>query len=101
LLESLLSPSRRIEPKYAAYLIHTADGRSLTGVLVKRDEDSVVLGDEQGKELRLAAEEVEELRPLRTSLMPDGQLASLTAQEAADLLEYLATRKSESPRSSP
>ena len=26
--------------------------------------------------------------------MPDGQMAGLTAQEAADLLEYLATRKS-------
>jgi hypothetical protein len=27
--------------------------------------------------------------------MPDGQLAGLTAQQAADLLEYLATRNSE------
>jgi len=28
--------------------------------------------------------------------MPDGQMAGLTAQEAADLLEYLASRKGES-----
>ena len=28
--------------------------------------------------------------------MPDGQMASLTAQEAADLLEYLATRRNSS-----
>jgi hypothetical protein len=33
------------------------------------------------------------LRPARVSLMPSGQLAGLTAQEAADLLEYLASRK--------
>jgi putative heme-binding domain-containing protein len=93
LLESLLSPSRRIEPKYAAYLVHTGDGRSLTGLLVKRDESSVVLRDNEGKEIILAAENVEELRPLRTSLMPEGQVAGLMAQEAADLLEYLATQK--------
>ena len=71
----------------------TTDGRSLTGLLVKRDEKEVVLRDGQNKEIVLAAEDVEELRPSRVSLMPDGQMAGLTAQEAADLLEYLATRK--------
>ena len=55
----------------------------------------MVLRDAQNKEIVLAAKNVEELQPSRTSLMPDGQLAGLTAQEAADLLEYLATRKGE------
>ena len=89
LLDSLLEPSRRIEPKYATYVAATADGVSLTGLLVKRDEKSVVLRDSKGKEIILAAKDVEELRPSRASLMPDGQLADLTAQEAADLIEYL------------
>src|SRR5207248_10999630 len=97
LLESLLSPSRRIEPKYAMYLAIIADGRSLTGLLVKRNENSVILRDGQGKEIVLAAKDLEELRPLRISLMPDGQMAGLTAQEAADLLEYLTSCKSELP----
>ena len=61
-------------------------------MLVKRDATEVVLRDGQNREVTLAAGTVEELRPSRTSLMPDGQLAGLTAQEAADLLEYLATR---------
>ena len=86
LLDSLLEPSRRIEPKYATYAAATADGRSLTGLLVKRDENEVVLRDSKGKEIILAAKDVEELRPSRASLMPDGQLADLTAQEAADLI---------------
>lgn len=93
LLESILEPSRRIEPKYAAYVAETADGRSLTGLLVKRDEKEVVLRDSQNKEISLAAKNVEALRPALVSLMPDGQMAGLTAQEAADLLEYLTTRK--------
>jgi putative heme-binding domain-containing protein len=93
LLESVLEPSRRIEPKYAVYLAQTKDGRSFTGLLVRRGEKEVVLRDGQNKESVIAAKDVEELRPSRTSLMPDGQLAALTAQEAADLLEYLATRK--------
>src|SRR5262249_27533724 len=93
LLESILEPSRRIEPKYAAYAVHLADGRSLTGLLVKRDENQVVLRDGENKEIILATKIVETLRPARTSLMPDGQLAGLTVQEAADMLEYLVTRK--------
>jgi putative heme-binding domain-containing protein len=93
LLESILEPSRRIEPKFASYVARTEDGRTFTGLLVKRDDKEVVLRDAQNKEIVLAAKKVEELRPSPKSLMPDGQLAGLTAQEAADLLEYLATRK--------
>jgi putative heme-binding domain-containing protein len=93
LLMSLLTPSRRIEPTFATYLARTTDGRSLAGVLVKRDENFVMLRDAQGKEISFTTEELEEMRPSHTSLMPDGQLASLTAQEAADLLEYLSQHK--------
>jgi putative heme-binding domain-containing protein len=93
LLESILEPSRRIEPKYASYVAQTDDGRALTGLLVKRDAKEIVLRDAQNKEIAIAAGNVEALHPSRISLMPTGQLAGLTAQEAADLLEYLATRR--------
>jgi putative heme-binding domain-containing protein len=93
LLDSLLEPSRRIEPKYATYAAVTANGVSLTGLLVKRDEQRVVLRDSQNKESILAAKDVEELRPSRASLMPSGQLADLTPQQAADLVAYLAALK--------
>lgn len=93
LLENLLEPSRRIEPPYQPYLVRTLDGRSFSGLLVRRDAKEVVLKDSQNKEVRVAADDLEEVRPARDSLMPTGALADLTAQQAADLLEYLATRK--------
>lgn len=89
LLASVLEPSRRIEPKFASYLAQLSDGRVVTGVLVARDEQQVVLRDAQNKELVVKASELEALRPGVKSLMPDGQTAGLTPQEAADLLEYL------------
>ena len=101
LLSSLLTPSRRIEPAFATYLVQTTDGRSLSGILVKRDDKVLVIKDSQGKEISIAAADQEEVRPSSASLMPDGQLAGLTAQQAADLLEYLvqctqtATKKQE------
>jgi putative heme-binding domain-containing protein len=93
LLGSLLEPSRRIEPKYATYVVATAAGVLRTGLLVSRDEKVLVLRDSDGKEIIIAAKDVEELRPSRASLMPDGQLADLTVQDAADLIEYLASLK--------
>jgi putative heme-binding domain-containing protein len=93
LLESLLEPSRRVEPQYAAYLVKTADGRALTGLLVKRDDKGLVLKDADNKDIKLDAADVESVQPSRVSLMPDGLVSSLTPQEAADLLEYLAQRK--------
>jgi putative heme-binding domain-containing protein len=93
LLVSLLEPSRRIEPKYATYVVAKTDGVLLTGVLVSRDEKRLVLRDGEGKEIVLDAKDMEEFRPSRASLMPDGQLADLTPQEAADLVEYLCSLK--------
>ena len=39
------------------------------------------------------AADVEAVTPSRLSLMPDAQMAGLTPQEAADLLEFLVQRK--------
>jgi putative heme-binding domain-containing protein len=93
LLESMLEPSRRIEPNFASYVARTTEGRILTGLVVRRGEAGIVLRDGQNKETSVPASEIEQLQPSRRSLMPDGQMASLTPQEAADLLEYLASRK--------
>jgi putative heme-binding domain-containing protein len=92
LLASILEPSRRIEPKFSAYLARATDGRVLTGLVVSRDETRVVLRDGENKEHVLLAQDIDQLQPSRTSLMAEGQVAGLTAQEAADLLAYLASR---------
>jgi putative heme-binding domain-containing protein len=93
LLESLLEPAVRVEPQYAAYLVRTKDEKTVTGLLVKRDDKQVVIRDAENKEHTFAAADVESVTPSRLSLMPDGQMSGLTPQEAADLLEYLVTRK--------
>jgi len=93
LLESLLEPSRRIEPQFAAFLARKTDGSIVTGVVVKRDQHGAILRDAKNNEIVLRADEIDQLQPSVKSLMPDGQMAGLTAQQAADLLEYLASRR--------
>ena len=60
---------------------------------MKRDATEVVLRDAQNQEVRLRADDVAQLAASRVSLMPDGLVRDLTAQQAADLLEFLATRR--------
>src|SRR5262249_37476627 len=61
LLVSLLEPSRRIQPKYASYVVATVNGALFTGLLVSRDERGVVLRTSEGKEIVIAAKDMEEL----------------------------------------
>jgi putative heme-binding domain-containing protein len=93
LLDSLLNPSARVEPQYAAYAVRTKDEKAYTGIVTTRTEKELVLIDAEGKKVVVPGTEVESVRPSRLSLMPDGQMSGLTPQEAADLLEFLAQRK--------
>jgi uncharacterized repeat protein (TIGR03806 family) len=91
LLESLLEPSKRIDPKYVTHLAETDDGRQVSGVLVKKSDREVVLKDAQNMEIRIPHEQVVRLVPQNNSLMPDLLLRDMTAQQAADLLAYLGS----------
>ena len=93
MLESILEPSKLIDPKYVTYLVETKDGRVLSGLLAGRDEKEVVLKDAQNKVLRLPVSDVEQLVTQQQSLMPELLLRDMTAQQVADLLEYLGSLK--------
>ena len=93
LLESMLDPSKLIEPKYVTYLAETVDGGILTGLLVHKDDNEVALKDALDKVSRIPTKEIEQLVRQRQSLMPDLLLRDMTLQQVADLLEYLTSLK--------
>ena len=89
LLLHVLRPSQKIDEPFAAYAVATDDGRILSGLIVEQSEREIVLKTAEKQLVRIARESIEEMRKSEKSLMPDGVLGDLTAQEAADLLEYL------------
>jgi putative heme-binding domain-containing protein len=93
ILESILEPSKSIDPQYVAYLVETADGLVHTGLLAEKTAEKVVLKNAGDKELQLPAKKVERLVPQQKSLMPELLLRDLSAEQAADLLEFLASLK--------
>ena len=93
LLESILQPSLAIEPQFATYLVETTDGLVHTGLLLRRTDAEVALKQADGKEIVIPAADIERFAPQQKSLMPDLLLQEMTAQEVADLLEFLGSLK--------
>ncbi len=89
LLVNVVNPSAAIREGFETYLAVTADGRALTGFLVERDNQVVVLRGVDGQNISLAQSEIEELLPQRKSLMPEGILRDFTEQQVRDLFAYL------------
>jgi len=93
LLESILEPSKKIDPKFVTYLIETDAGRLHTGLLVRKNAKEVVLRSPENKLIQVPAKKVEQLVPQRKSLMPELLLRDMTAQQVADLLAYMSSLK--------
>jgi uncharacterized repeat protein (TIGR03806 family) len=96
LLESLIEPSKKIEEKYVTQILVTESGKVLTGILVEKSEKQIVLNvlkEGKGELVRVSVADVDELLPQKKSLMPDLLFRDLTPQQAADLLEFLASLK--------
>src|SRR5262249_43819786 len=93
ILAKLLEPSKSIDPKYTLYLVETTDGKFHTGLLAAKTGKEVVLKMAGDKEGRVPAAQVASLAPQRQSLMPEQMLRDLTAEQAADLLAFLAGLK--------
>jgi putative heme-binding domain-containing protein len=93
LLGHVLVPGRTIEPKYALVVVETKDGQIHQGLRTEPAPDVLVLRDARNQMVRIATSAIERQATLPTSLMPDGLLRDMTAQQAADLIEYLSSLK--------
>ncbi len=89
LLLNIVNPTAEIREGFSTLVVATTDGRVLTGVLVDQDKNVVVIRGDDGKETILARSLIEALRPSPRSLMPEGLLDDLNAQQARDLFAYL------------
>jgi len=93
ILTHIVDPTLRIEDKYRAWTVVDGNGRVATGLKIEESADALVLKDANGHQHRFTKDDVDEIVPQENSLMPARLLQGLTAQDAADLLAFLATLK--------
>ena len=93
LLEDVLDPNRNVDQAFRTTQILTNDGRVITGLLLREEGETLVLSDNQGKEVRIAKGDIDEQRVSNLSPMP-ANVADLVPEEGFyDLVAFLLSQK--------
>lgn len=93
ILESLQQPSKTIAKGYETWIITLKDDSLQTGFLIHSADAAITLKLPSGQPQTIARDQIKSQQPQPASLMPEGLLQSLTEQEAADIITYLAGLK--------
>jgi putative heme-binding domain-containing protein len=88
ILQNIIDPNAVIPNEYRTTIIETQDGRSLTGIVKKRDATSLTVAT-ANEILTLPGTEIALARQSELSMMPEGLLVQLSDQEVRDLIYYL------------
>ncbi|MFK7769930.1 MAG: HEAT repeat domain-containing protein [Mariniblastus sp.] len=94
-VESTIDPSKVIPDRYASKKILTVDGTLFTGMAIKQADGSFFVLQSDGKKIRIAADDVEEVKDSKLSAMPNGLLDGLSEAEVNDLFGYLMSTQSQ------
>jgi putative heme-binding domain-containing protein len=89
LLSNILDPNREVNPIYRGYTVETRDGESLTGLIVDESAATVTLRMAGGSETVIPRAGIASMESQGRSLMPEGLEEGLSAQDMADLLEFI------------
>ncbi len=89
MLLNIVNPSATIREGYEAFTLETHDGRVLSGVVVEQNNRVVTLRSNEGQDALVARDDIEDMRVVSQSVMPEGLLKPLTDQQIRDLFAYL------------
>ncbi|MGL4462363.1 MAG: PVC-type heme-binding CxxCH protein, partial [Planctomycetia bacterium] len=91
LLYHTLNPSGAIGYNYVPSAVALTDGRVLTGLVTSEAADRIVLKTAAGERIVIPTAEIEARRAQNKSIMPENLADAMSAQDLADLVQYLLT----------
>jgi putative heme-binding domain-containing protein len=94
LLVSLVDPAVVVRKEYQGFNVATRDGRVLSGLIVDQTPEVITLRDAKGERTRVARAEIDVLKEMETSLMPDSLYKEFSPNQLRDLFSFL---QNESP----
>jgi putative heme-binding domain-containing protein len=97
ILESILFPNAKIDPKYRATNIVTLDGNALSGLVVGENEKELSLLLGQGTVQKIPQEDIDIRQEVEVSSMPERLNESMSGAEFLDLMEFLAAQQNTPP----
>ncbi len=88
LLENIIDPSAQVSKNFHMSVLALVDGRILNGIVLEETEQTLVL-QTPTERMVLLHDDIDERRETELSLMPEGQLDRMSADEVRDLIAYL------------
>jgi putative heme-binding domain-containing protein len=88
---NIAAPSATIEPDYTTYTVATKHGQVLSGVVRAEGPDEIRVTDTNAKTTTIRRDQIQEIRPSATSIMPPGLTAALGDSAVRDIIAYLAS----------
>ncbi len=89
MLLNVINPSAEIREGFETLVVTTNDGRTVSGFLVDRDSQVLVIRGSDGQNVTIPKNNIEETLTQRISLMPDGLLKDYSEQQVRNLFAYL------------
>ena len=91
-LDHILNPSKKIDPKYQSKVITLTSGKVVTGLVIEDTPQQLKVVDNPlapDKAVVISRTEIDEIAATDVSIMPKGVLNKLTREEVLDLLAYV------------
>ena len=89
-LNGIVEPSLEIREGFQSYLVLTTDGRTITGMIAAQDPKTVTLRNAENQLTVISRDDIEQLKALKTSLMPADVLKEMSDNNIRDLFAYLS-----------
>lgn len=89
LLQSILEPSKTVEPRYRNYIVIDKDGRIHDGLIVAETGGAITLRSGETDDQTVLRSMISEIRASSVSLMPEGFEKSIDPGSMADLIAFL------------
>jgi putative heme-binding domain-containing protein len=89
LLEAIVYPSASFVRGFEPMLVNTKSGENYSGIVKKDAPDEIILVTGPDTQIKIARNEITDLRPGAISIMPEGLTTQMTRQELADLIAFL------------
>ena len=93
LLEDILDPARNVDEAFRLTTVTTTDGRAVSGLKLRDEGGDLVLIDTLGKEIRVAAADIDEIGVSRLSPMPANVAEQIGEENIPHLLEFLLQQR--------
>ena len=88
LLENLVDPSSSVADSYRSSNVRLFDGRLVIGIVINQTKKTISLQIKDDV-IKIDRDDIDEIKQTQLSLMPDGLLDPMTAQQRAALFKYL------------